>query len=243
MHSETWKVGEIAKLTQLSVRTLHYYDEVGLLKPTARSGAGHRLYTEDDVVRLQRIVSLRQLGFSLDDIRGSLESPDYALAPVLDLHLARLTEQIARQQRLHQQLSALRERLSSGTVIPVSQFLKTLEAITMIDTYLTPEQIQVLESRREQYRATHGAEAAQGFKTFVEALRVHQKAGTDPASAAVQALASEQSTARRTLTSDEQAMADALSKMLHEDPALRQRYELDDALLAYLDKVMAINHA
>ncbi|HBN07405.1 MAG TPA: MerR family DNA-binding transcriptional regulator [Cyanobacteria bacterium UBA8530] len=91
MHSGTWKVGEIAKRTQLSVRTLHYYEEVGLLRPSARTEAGHRLYTEADVVRLQRILSLRQLGFSLDDIRNSLDSPDYSLAPVLDLHLARLT--------------------------------------------------------------------------------------------------------------------------------------------------------
>jgi DNA-binding transcriptional MerR regulator len=179
------------------------------------------------------------LGFSLDDIRESLDSPDYSLAPVLDLHLARLTEQIALQQRLHQRLSALRARLSDGEAIPVAQFLETMEAITRIDKYLTPKQIQALESRREQHRAAHGTDPMQEFKTFVDALKVHLKAGADPASAVVQALASERCE-RRELTVDDKALADALNKMLREQPELRKRYELDEEVLAYLEKVMTI---
>ena len=57
-----WKVGELAERTGLSVRTLHYYDEIGLLSPSRRTAAGHRLYTAGDVVRLQQIRSLKQPG-------------------------------------------------------------------------------------------------------------------------------------------------------------------------------------
>ena len=53
--SMAWKVGELARRTGLSVRTLRYYDEIGLLAPSRRSEGGHRLYTAEDVVRLQRI--------------------------------------------------------------------------------------------------------------------------------------------------------------------------------------------
>ncbi|MCH7995122.1 MAG: MerR family transcriptional regulator, partial [Planctomycetes bacterium] len=69
MHDNLWKVGELATQTGVSVRTLHDYDEIGLLSPSQRTGSGHRLYGADDVVRLQQIKSCRQLGFSLAEIR------------------------------------------------------------------------------------------------------------------------------------------------------------------------------
>ena len=74
-----WKVGELARRTGLSVRTLHYYDEIGLLSPSQRTDGNHRLYDAVDVVRLQKIKSLRALGFSLREIRESLDRPDYPL--------------------------------------------------------------------------------------------------------------------------------------------------------------------
>ena len=66
---QTWKVGALARQTGLTVRTLHHYDEIGLLAPSLRTGAGHRLYTADDLGRLLQILSLRQLGLSLDEVR------------------------------------------------------------------------------------------------------------------------------------------------------------------------------
>jgi DNA-binding transcriptional MerR regulator len=63
-----WKIGELARRTGLTVRTLHHYDEIGLLSPAERSDGGHRVYDEADVQRLYRIVSLRSLGFPLDAI-------------------------------------------------------------------------------------------------------------------------------------------------------------------------------
>ena len=80
------KIGDLAKQTGLSVRTLHYYDEIELLVPSHRNSAGHRFYNENDIIRLQQIISLRQLGLSLNEIRNGLEDPNYSLSQVLDLH-------------------------------------------------------------------------------------------------------------------------------------------------------------
>lgn len=66
MGFEALKVGELARRTRLTIRTLHHYDEIGLLRPSLYTGSGHRLYTAGDVARLQQVVSLRQLGFSLE---------------------------------------------------------------------------------------------------------------------------------------------------------------------------------
>jgi MerR family transcriptional regulator, thiopeptide resistance regulator len=60
---QSWKVGELARVTGLTVRALHYYDEIGLLMPSGRTPAGHRSYDRADVARLYRISLLRRLGF------------------------------------------------------------------------------------------------------------------------------------------------------------------------------------
>ena len=94
-----WRVGGLAARMGLSVRTLHYYDEIGfdeigLLSPSQRTDAGHRLYTAGDVVRLQRIESLRTLGFDPQEIRECLERPAFPLQRVVELHLAQPKERI-----------------------------------------------------------------------------------------------------------------------------------------------------
>jgi DNA-binding transcriptional MerR regulator len=69
-------VGQLAERFGVSVRTLHHYDEIGLLAPSGRSVADYRLYTEADVVRLQQVVVYRRLGFALKAIGLLLDDPD-----------------------------------------------------------------------------------------------------------------------------------------------------------------------
>src|SRR3954466_4629955 len=89
-----WKVGELAERTGLTVRTLHHYDAIGLLSPSGRTGSnhnsGHRLYTAADVARLQQILSLKMLGFGLEQIREYLSRGDYDPRRVVRLHLERV---------------------------------------------------------------------------------------------------------------------------------------------------------
>lgn len=87
IHDRTWKVGELAQDTGLTVRTLHHYDRIGLLSPSRRSPAGHRLYAGADIVRLQQIMSLKYLGFSLDEIGALIDNPDFNPIEVITLQL------------------------------------------------------------------------------------------------------------------------------------------------------------
>src|SRR3954452_18682683 len=100
MRFEALKVGELARRTGLTIRTLHHYDEIGLLKPSLHTESGHRLYTAGDVARLQQVLSLRQLGFSLEEVRACLDRPGFSPLEVLRLHVVRLREQIELQQKL-----------------------------------------------------------------------------------------------------------------------------------------------
>jgi MerR family transcriptional regulator, thiopeptide resistance regulator len=77
---QAWKVGTLAQATGLTVRALHHYDHIGLLSPSRRTAAGHRLYTADDVARLYRIRLLRGLGFPLEQIAAALQDPQWQLA-------------------------------------------------------------------------------------------------------------------------------------------------------------------
>lgn len=71
------KISEVAKLTGVTVRTLHYYDEIGLLKPSQVTEAGYRVYDESDLAVLQQILFFRELDFPLEDIRKIMQHPAY----------------------------------------------------------------------------------------------------------------------------------------------------------------------
>ena len=73
----TYRVADVARVSGVSIRALHHYDAIGLLVPTGRTEAGYRLYTDADLLRLQQILIGRELGFSLDEIKRSLDDPRF----------------------------------------------------------------------------------------------------------------------------------------------------------------------
>ena len=77
-------VHEVSKLTGVSIRTLQYYDKIGLLKPSAYTDAGYRLYDDTALERLQQILLFRELEFSLTEIREMLDAPDFDRNKALD---------------------------------------------------------------------------------------------------------------------------------------------------------------
>lgn len=95
-------VNEMAKLAHVSVRTLHHYDTIGLLKPTQITEAGYRLYDEDALERLYLILLFREIGFPLKEIQSILDAPDYDRNRVLEQQVALLKAKIAHlQNRIH----------------------------------------------------------------------------------------------------------------------------------------------
>ena len=102
-------VGELAKLTGITVRTLHHYDELGLVRPSQRSEAGYRLYTDRDVLRLQQVLLFRELGLPLDEIAAVVDDPAYSRTEALRRHREML---VARRVRLDAMLAALDAALS-----------------------------------------------------------------------------------------------------------------------------------
>lgn len=188
-----WKVGELARRTGLSVRTLHYYDEIGLLSPSRRTEAGHRRYTADDVVRLQQIKSLRHLGFELEEIRACLDQPDFPLSRVIELHLSRLREQIELQQKVRDRLEAMATRLRTADDVSAEELVKmateVIEMSERSEKYYTPEQREYLEQRRRSLGEERIREVEEEWPRLIEQVRAEMEAGTEPANERVQQLA------------------------------------------------------
>ena len=95
-------VKQISELTGVSVRTLHHYDSIGLLKPTAVTEAGYRLYDDAALHRLQQILMLRELGFPLKDIQAILDAPENVRRKALDAQIQQLD---AKRRRLQDKIS------------------------------------------------------------------------------------------------------------------------------------------
>jgi DNA-binding transcriptional MerR regulator len=183
------KVGELAGRTGLSVRTLHYYEEIGLLRPSGHTESGHRLYTDADVARLQQIVSLRQLGFSLREIQACLDDAGFAPQQVIQMHLAHLREQIDRQRKLCGRLEALAACIDRSAPASVEDLIKAIEEITMLEKYYTQEQLEEIRERGKQLGEERIRQAEAEWQDLIAKVRAEMECGTDPASPAVQQLA------------------------------------------------------
>jgi MerR family transcriptional regulator, thiopeptide resistance regulator len=180
------KVGELAQRTGLTVRTLHHYDAIGLLRPSLRTEAGHRLYTAGDVARLQQILSLRQIGLALEEIRGCLDATGFAPLETLRRQIARLRQQIALEQQLCERLEGLARYFRSAGEVPAEEFLQTMEVMTMIEKLYTPEQMKQFEDAAKQV----GPDEIRAVEDAWTALLAEVRAGRDldPASPEAQAL-------------------------------------------------------
>jgi DNA-binding transcriptional MerR regulator len=109
-----YTVGQIGKLFKLSRTALLYYDEIGLLSPSARSSSNYRLYSQSDVQRLERIKIYRDAGLSLDVIRKLLQTDSASATAILERHLLEVNQEIA---KLRQQQCVIAKLLGDAQVL------------------------------------------------------------------------------------------------------------------------------
>ena len=117
-------VGQLARLSGVTVRTLHHYDETGLLPPSGRSDAGYRLYDGDDVARLQQVLFYRELGFDLDDVAVLLDDPDTDPIDHLTRQHRLLGERIARLEEMRAAVELTLEARQMGVNLDPDEMLE-----------------------------------------------------------------------------------------------------------------------
>jgi DNA-binding transcriptional MerR regulator len=133
----TYTVQQLARMAKVSVRTLHYYDHVGLLEPSARTAAGYRLYGEADLLRLQQILFFRELDFPLTEIQAILDQPEFNQVKALRDHRLLLQQEADRLGRLLKTIEKTISRLTEDN-------MTMTPSMTDEELYegFTPEQIE-----------------------------------------------------------------------------------------------------
>ncbi|MFC7533103.1 MerR family transcriptional regulator [Actinoplanes sp. GCM10030250] len=150
---QQWRIGELARVTGVTVRTLHHYDRVGLLAPSTRTAGGHRCYTGGDVRRLHAILALRGFGLSLAEISRTLDGADADPRAVLRGQLDVTDERIRRAMQLRARLLAVLSALDRMAEPSASEFITLIEEMIAVEAPLTPEQFAELGRRRQQAAA------------------------------------------------------------------------------------------
>jgi DNA-binding transcriptional MerR regulator len=150
------KVGELAKRSGLTVRTLHHYDEIGLLAPSGRSEAGYRLYSSADVQRLHSIQALRHLGLPLQDIAQLLESDNADPSRIIEQQMRALDQQIAQATELRGRLGLLRDGLVAGLEPDMGNWLETLALMGTYGKYFSASELKQIFQNWKRIEAEWG---------------------------------------------------------------------------------------
>jgi DNA-binding transcriptional MerR regulator len=171
LEKTTWKVGELAEKTGITIRTLHHYHEKGLLIPSGKNETGYRMYSKDDIIRLQQIISLKQFGFNLERIKQILERKDYDPVKIIQTQLNVVEEQIKIQQKLKFQLETILMVLSNQEA-KTEDFIKLIGVFTMSkNDIFTKDQVEELISKSQSVPLKEKLEMVKSFNEFMANLR------------------------------------------------------------------------
>ncbi|MBA8928025.1 DNA-binding transcriptional MerR regulator [Kutzneria viridogrisea] len=215
MSEQRWSVGAVAKVAGLTVRTLHHYDELGLLRPSERTASGHRRYTEPDLRRLYEIRLLRELGLSLEEIGGVLDQPG-ALRPVLAARVDELDQQVRRINALRRQAETLLSHLDSAGPFATERPMALLGQLSVFGEYLTEEQGRRLDQHGEQLDAEAREWMEGEWPVILAELAEHFRAGTPVDDPAVVRSARRLTTLMETFTGGDAELNAAVAKFFRE---------------------------
>jgi DNA-binding transcriptional MerR regulator len=211
----TYRIGQFAKKASVSVRALRFYDQTGLLVPAAYSESGYRLYTDEDFPRLQQILGLKYLGFSLEEIQLCLQNGPVSFRDALAVQKAMLMERKAHLETIIQTIEQTEKHLTTGAeanggtdwgpIIKIIEVIRMEEKNEWVNKYFNDDQLKKMQELQESSYTEEDrkkmAEWGKGWSEedqrkadrewgalYDEARRLAD-AGADPAAPEAQALA------------------------------------------------------
>lgn len=194
-------VREFARLAGTTVRTLHYYEQVGLLKPERRSSAGYRcspgyrVYTDADLLRLQQIVTLKFMGFKLAQVKELLGSKGYEAVRALRVQAAAVRDEIARLREAARAIDGVLNLLETRGRIHRRKLIRIMEVIKMSEDvkkewhekFYTEAELKKFQEVGKRYKPAMMMDYQRRWQDLIE--EVKRNLGADPASEIAQSLA------------------------------------------------------
>ncbi|GAC1633786.1 MAG: MerR family transcriptional regulator [Ktedonobacteraceae bacterium] len=174
MDHQFYHISEFAHKASVSVRTLRYYDKVGLLSPSTYTESGYRLYTDTDFLRLQQILALKFLGFSLQEIQHCLRAEPMLLQESLAQQKAMMQERRTQLDTVIQAITDTEELLQANklnweSIVHMIQVIQMTQTNDWREKYFTPEQLQQMEDlSKKHYTEEQRQQIAQWGKNWGE---------------------------------------------------------------------------
>jgi DNA-binding transcriptional MerR regulator len=210
---------EFAELTGVTVRTLHHYDRLGLLKPSRYSRTGYRLYRECDVARLEQIVALKFIGFSLKEIKSILGRKAIDLSHVLQRQREALSEKMSRLEMAIKAIERAEYTIGVSGAPGWETFVKIIEVINMqqdmnwTKKYYSEEAQREIEKRAATIPPEVIEQAQRDWVVLIKEVDEAVLSAVDPASDQAQALATRWSELIKGFTGGNREIQKGLNKM------------------------------
>ena len=214
--NRTYQPHEFAKRAGVTIRALHHYDRLGLLKPSGRTAAGYRLYTDRDLVRLEQIVALKFIGFPLSQIRDVLNRKDLDVTAMLRQQRRIIAEKRDHLDRAIRAIERAEQAVSSGEQTDWEPFRKIIEVIQMqtkkdwMKKYYTEEQ---LDDMRKRWTPELQAESERGWAELIRDTEAAIARGEAPDSEAGQKLAERRQKLLNMFTGGDAGIMDNLQRL------------------------------
>jgi DNA-binding transcriptional MerR regulator len=204
-----------------------------LLRPSERTQAGHRLYGDDDVRRLYEIRALRDLGLPLQEIPAALDGDPRT---TLEDHLRRVEQDVERGRRLQSLLEGILARVDHASGL---DYMEAIQAMTMMDKYYTPEQLEKLERHRKELGEEAQARYHSDWDELIATAKAHYEKGTDPSDPEMQEVARRWKELIELFTQGDPELLDSLKTMYQQEgPERASQGQLDAGLMQYVGEAL-----
>lgn len=233
-----WQVGELAKAAGVTVRTLHHWDQLGLVCPSRRGHNGYRLYAPDDVRRLYQVLALRGLGLPLAHVADAIDGMA-DLGGLMRRQLEQVERELSEAATLRDRLAGLLAHLDGGRQPDTDQLLELMEHMAVAERYYTPGQLAELAARREALGPDGMAAAQRDWAELIAEAQAAREDGVDPAAPEARELALRWHGLIQAFTGGDPGIRGNLQRLYDEQgPERASRGMAEPALMAWMGKAM-----
>jgi MerR family transcriptional regulator, thiopeptide resistance regulator len=186
-----------------------------------------------------RCITLKQIGFSLEDVRSCLDNGDYAFAEIVQLNIAKIRKQIDLSQQLLQRLEGVEQTATKLDAVPVEELLQIIQVMDMLENYYSPEQLETLKHRQELLGEERMQQAQVDWEDLIAQVQVEMDKDTDPASEVVQALVRRRQALIQEFTGGDPEIEASLNQMYEQGgDSVSHWRENDAALASYMERAL-----
>ncbi len=244
-----YSIGQLSKHTGVTIRTLDYYDEIGLLAPSAKTSGGHRLYDEDDVMRLQQILALKYIGFSLEQIKMRLTSSTMTWKQSIQKQMDMVHHEQHRLQMLEKALQAIAYSIEFEGEMNWSIVFRIIQLFQKehkhifehYRDYLSPEDIEKIMQLDNNLSEEEIAEWMDSIQAIKKSLHLH------PSSVEARTIVERWATLADSMFANDEELLGNMWKSMENKDSVDQKgiafYPMDRKFIDFVKAVFIAHHA